>query len=62
MFLALPAACAAAGVSRASAADPIRVGISASEESSLLFMAAERGFFKDLVPGAEMNFLPTDPF
>jgi NitT/TauT family transport system substrate-binding protein len=46
-FLASTAAFAAAPAGRAGAAGPIRVGISASEESSLLFMASERGFFKD---------------
>jgi NitT/TauT family transport system substrate-binding protein len=46
-FLASTAALAAARASRASAADAIRVGVSSSEESSLLFMAAERGFYKD---------------
>jgi ABC-type nitrate/sulfonate/bicarbonate transport system substrate-binding protein len=46
-FLASTAAFAAIPPGRAGAAGPIRVGISASEESSLLFMASERGFFKD---------------
>ena len=46
-FLASTAAFAAASAARAGAAGPIRVGISASEESALLFMASERGFFKD---------------
>jgi ABC-type nitrate/sulfonate/bicarbonate transport system substrate-binding protein len=46
-FLASIAVFAAARASRASAADPIRVGVSSSEESSLLFTAAERGFYKD---------------
>jgi NitT/TauT family transport system substrate-binding protein len=46
-FLAATAAFAAAPAFRAGAADPIRIGISASEESSILFMASERGLFKD---------------
>ncbi len=45
-FLASTAAFAALPVSRARAADPIRVGVSASEESSILYMASERGLFK----------------
>jgi NitT/TauT family transport system substrate-binding protein len=45
-LLAATAAFALADTRRARAADPIRVGISASEESSILFMASERGLFK----------------
>jgi NitT/TauT family transport system substrate-binding protein len=46
-MLAATAAFAAAGNGRAPAADSVRVGISSSEESSLLFMSAERALFKD---------------
>lgn len=45
-FLASAAAVTAVTAQRAAATDPIRVGISSSEESSLLYMASERGFFK----------------
>jgi NitT/TauT family transport system substrate-binding protein len=46
-FLASTAALVTVPVCRAGAAGPIRVGVSASEESSILFMASERGLFKD---------------
>jgi NitT/TauT family transport system substrate-binding protein len=58
-FLAAAAALlAAVPTYRAGAADPIRVGISASEESALLFMASERGFFKDAGLNVSVTIIP----
>jgi len=56
--LAATAAFAAAPAYRAEAADPIRVGISASEESSLLYMASERGLFKDARLDVSVTVIP----
>jgi NitT/TauT family transport system substrate-binding protein len=57
-LLAATAAFAIADPRCARAADPVRIGISASEESSILFMASERGFFKDAGLDVTVTIVP----
>jgi ABC-type nitrate/sulfonate/bicarbonate transport system substrate-binding protein len=59
-MIAATAAFAAAGARRAQAADTIRVGGASSEESSLLFMASERGAFKDAGLDVALAIFPTN--